>query len=492
MRKTAATEMKPSPAGMDPGRWARPAGYRDVLRLALPLVVSTGSWSVQHFVDRMFLCWYAPEAMAAALPAGILAFTLISFFLGTATYVNTFVAQYTGAGRKHRVGPSVWQGVYFSLIAGLLLTLLAPFAGWAFRLVGHDAAIQGMERVYFRILILGSGFTILNGAVSSFFTGLGRNWPVMWVNVGVTCVNLLLDYVLIFGRWGFPAWGIAGAAWATIIANGTGAAAFALLFLSGRNQRDYATRSGWRFQRDLFGRLMRFGLPSGAQFMLDVLAFTIFVLIVGRIGTVELAATNVAFQINTLAFMPMIGFGIATSTLVGQWLGSGRPDLAARATWSSFHLTFGYMTTIAVLYVAVPSIFIEPFAAGADAAAFSEVRPLAVTILYFVAAYSVFDTMNVIFASALKGAGDTRFVMCLSVGLGWCLMVLPTWFLCEHGSGGIYTAWTFLSLYVITVGFGFLLRFLQGKWMEMRVTERPSVPAVPSIIPETPTTEIDL
>jgi len=472
--------------------WARPAGYRDVLRLAVPLVLSTSSWSIQHFVDRMFLCWYSPAAMAAALPAGFLAFTIISFFMGTASYANTFVAQYEGSGQPRRIGPSIWQAVYFAVATGLVLPVFCPFAGAIFRVVGHEPLVQELETRYFRIMMAGAIFTIYTNAVSSFFTGLGRNWPVMWVNAGVTAVNVVLDYAMIFGHWGFPEWGISGAAWATIIANATGAVAFSVLVFAGRHEKRYATRSGRRFNRALFARMMRFGVPSGVQFMLDIMAFTFFVFIVGRIGTRELAATNLAFQINSLAFLPMIGFGIATTTMVGQWLGSDRPDLASRATWASFHMTFVYMTTIAALYVAAPSWFIAPFAAGTDPATFDEVSRLATVILNFVAVYCVFDTMNVIFASALKGAGDTRFVMYGSVGLAWAIMVIPTWVVCERGGSGIYSAWTFLSAYVIVLGFGFLFRFLQGRWRTMRVIERPAVAAVPLTMPEAPTSEVDL
>jgi MATE family multidrug resistance protein len=150
------------------------------------------------------------------------------------------------------------------------------------------------------------------------------------------------------------------------------------------------------------------------------------------------------------------------------------------------------MASIALCYVLVPSVFIDPFAAKADPGAFEEVRTLATTILCFVAVYSVFDTMNIIFASALKGAGDTRFVMLASVGLAWALMVIPTWVACELGTGGIFAAWTFLSLYVIVVGFAFLGRFLHGKWRSMRVIEEPPHAAIPPTLPEAPTSEIDM
>ena len=473
--------------------WSRPAGFRQVLIMAIPLILSTGSLTVQHFVDRMFLCWYSPETMAAALPAGMFSFTLISFFIGTAAYSNTFVAQYFGASRLDRVGPSVWQAIYFSVAAGILLPMAIPFSGMFFDWAGHESGVRTLEVKYFNIVMIMAFFPVYNSAISGFFTGQGRNWPVMWINIFITIVNLLLDYGMIFGNWGFAEKGIEGAAWATNIANASGAVIFTCLYIRPKNQKHYATRSGWRWDRELFSRLLRFGAPSGFQFILDMLAFTAFVFIVGRIGTIELAATNVAFQINMLAFLPMIGLSIAVSTLVGQYLGADNPDLAARATWSAFVLTFAYMAFFAVLYVTIPDLFIDPFAAKADPANFAQVRKIAIMILYFVAAYSIFDTMNLIFSSALKGAGDTRFVMLCSLGLGWTIMVIPTWILCDRGNGGILTAWTLLSVFVVVLGFCFLYRFMKGKWRSMRVIESPTPhAAVPVNLPEVPTTEVDL
>jgi len=469
-----------------PSLWSRPAGYGDVMTIAFPLILSTGSWSVQHFIDRMFLCWYAPEAMAAASMGGSAAYTILCFFSGTISYVNTFVAQYHGAGQRHRIGPVVWQGIYLSAAVGLVLPAFILFSGPMFRLLGHSPELQPLEKTFFNITMAGVFFNLYNGALSSFFTGRGRIWPTTWVTVGIVVVNLVLDYALIFGNWGMPEMGIAGAAWATVTANAAGSIAYTILVFQPANRARFALDSGWRFDPGLMIRLFRFGAPNGAQFFMDMLSFTFFLLFVGGIGETEGEATVLAFQVNTVAFMPMIGFGIAASTLVGQSLGRNQPDLAARATWSAFHLTFVYMTTVAVLYVVAPSWFIYPFAVKADPEKMKAIYPIAVNVLYFIAVYSVFDTMNLVFAGALKGAGDTLFVMLMSWGLTVMTVIVPILVTCVYFHGGLYTAWTFFSLYVILLGFGFLFRFLQGKWRTMRVIEAPP-PALPPLLPEAPT-----
>ena len=163
-------------------RWQTPGGYREVLFMAVPLILSTGAWSVLHFVDRMFLTWYSPEAIAAAMPAGILNFTIMSLFIGTAGYVNTFVAQYHGSEKFERIGPSLWQGIYISLAGGLFLVLLSPFSASIFRFIGHAPEVREQEIIYFRILCLGATPPIMAAALAGFFSGRGESWPIMWVN----------------------------------------------------------------------------------------------------------------------------------------------------------------------------------------------------------------------------------------------------------------------------------------------------------------------
>ena len=453
-------------------RWKSEGGYREVLVVAIPLILSTATWSVQHFVDRMFLTWYSPEAIAAAMPAGMLNFSMVSIFMGTAGYVTTFVAQYYGARQFHRIGPALWQGVYVSLLGGLAIVCAIPFAEPVFRLVGHSPLVQQNEVEYFRILCLGGGAYAASYALSGFFSGRGKTWPVLWVNVATTVVNLVLDYALIFGHWGFPELGIRGAGIATVAAGVFSLLMFLVLLSSGSNNDTFHTIKGWRLEKDLFVRLLRYGFPSGVQFFLEMAGFTAFVLLVGRLGIASLAATNIAFNINTLAFMPMIGCGIAVSVLVGQYLGGDKPDRAQSVVYSGFHLTLVYMISIAAAYVLVPDVFVAPFALRADPGGFSEIYGYSIILLRFVAVYSVFDTMNIIFCSAIKGAGDTRYVMLVTVILSVFVFVLPVYLVVVVFEFGLMIAWVFATAYITLLGFIFYVRFLGGKWKTMRVIER--------------------
>ncbi|MGA2915766.1 MAG: MATE family efflux transporter [Sedimentisphaerales bacterium] len=465
-------------------------GPREVLKIAFPLILSTSAYTLQLFVDRVFLMWYDRDAMSAAFQGGMLNFVFFSFFLGTATYANTFVSQYDGANMKKRIGPAVWQSVYFSIFAGLIMASIAFFSRQIIALVGHPPKIAGFELIYFKILLIGSMSGLVNASLSCFLTGRGKTWTVFWVDISGTIVNIVLDYVMIFGKFGFPEWGVGGAAIATVISNTTGCVIYFIIFLLSENRKNFGTAI-FKPDTKLFGGLMKFGLPSGMQFMLDILGFTIFVIFIGRIDPVSFAASSMALNINTLAFMPMIGFGMATTVLVGRALGADKPQIAQKATISAAYITFAYMTVVAVGYWFLPQVFMIPYKLQASAEQFEALKPIVARLLCFVAFYSLFDTGNIIFAGALKGAGDTRFVMWISIFCNWLLMVVPSWasvtFL--QGRARLYGAWLGLTSYVCVLAILFFLRFLAGKWKTMRVIEK--APVLPGKVQTLPTAGIE-
>lgn len=190
--------------------WRRRCGGREVLALALPLVVATCFWTVMNFTDRMFLLWHSDAAMAAALPAGLMHFTLLCFPFGLVTYLSTFVAQYFGAGRPERIGRIIWQGVWVAIVACPLILATIPLAPGIFRAVGHGPEVAALEVAYYQVLAWGAGGALLSAVCSAFFTGLGRTRVVMVVDASAAVLNVVLDYAWIFGRFGFPAWGRAG------------------------------------------------------------------------------------------------------------------------------------------------------------------------------------------------------------------------------------------------------------------------------------------
>jgi len=450
--------------------WSQTNGYRDVLGIGLPLVVSMGSSTVMHFTDRVFLSNYSLDAIAAAMPAGISSFLFLCFFLGMAGYVNVFIAQYTGAVQPRQVAASLWQGIYFSFFASLILASLYFLAEPIFAASGHPPEVSRLEVIYFQILTLGSGFSVLGVALSCFFSGRGRTRPVMVVNLLGAGLNIPLDYALINGVWFFPEWGIAGAGLATVISWAVLAGLFALLIFRRENRLKFGLWQERAFNPELFGRLLRFGLPGGLQFFLDILSFSMFVFLVGRLGKVDLAATNIVFTINHLAFLPMVGFSIGLSTLVGQAMGRSLPIQAQEATKSCLHIAFAYMLLVALLFVLAPEMLLTLFRPrNLNPAQFAPIMASGVVLLRFVALYSLFDAFGLIYVGALKGAGDVYFLM-WAIGItSLLLMVLPVYLGILYFGFGLYLSFACVTVYVAVLGFLLWGRYRRGKWRSMRV-----------------------
>jgi MATE family multidrug resistance protein len=271
--------------------------------------------------------------------------------------------------------------------------------------------------------------------------------------------------------------GLAGAAWSTVVGMWLKAAVYASLPLQRKYHLQFGTIAGIRFDGELLRRILYFGWPSGLQFLLDVTGFTIFIFVLNGLGDVAKQATSLAFSISSLAFMPIYGLHIATSVLVGERLGENRDDLAARATLTTMQVSWAYMAVISLLYAIVPGIFVSGFFLGAAGSTADQiaVQELAATLLLFVAAYNLLDATQMIFVGALKGAGDTQFLLRVSLVLA-VLLATFSYLSVEVWELDVFGAWTLVVLWCLIAATAYAVRFWQGKWRRMRVIE----PAGPS------------
>ena len=437
-----------------------------------------GSITLMQFTDRIFLANYSVDAIAAALPAGIASFTAIAFFMGVANYTNAFVAQYTGARAFRQVGSALWQGIYFSIFASALLASLYLVSDKLFDLIGHSPDIRALEVTYFNILTLGAGLSVLGSAMACFYTGRGLTWTVMLVYMAGATINIPLDYCLINGVGPFPELGILGAGIATVTSSAIIVTILGLLIFGPSNRARFGTWVSRTLDKELFGRLMRYGLPSGIQFFLEIFGITFFIQMLGRLGDLELAASNIVLSIETLSFLPMVGFHIGNATLVGQAIGRGRPEDGVYSTTSALHITVIYMMLVAAVFVFYPRPLLFLFKAGHQTPAqYAEIMDIGVILMRFVAVFCFFDALNLVYSGAIKGAGDTRFIMWTIAALSLGVMIAPVYLAVQVMGAGLYTAWTLATIYISALGLAFMLRYRQGKWKKMRVIEAQPVVA---------------
>ena len=296
---------------------------------------------------------------------------------------------------------------------------------------------------------------------------------VLAVNVVAISVNIICDYALIFGHWGLPELGNRpGRRGPPISAWWSRRCVLRCCFWGARYRSEYATLRGWKPDLKLLLRLLRYGGPNGVNFMLDIMAFTFFLFIVGRLGPIPLAATNLAFHINSLAFMPLIGCSIAVSTMVGQRLGREQPEAAEYCTWSGFHLAMLYMGDDVCGLCLGAGVFLGTFWRG-------EGRRLCGR------------ASNRRGLAALRGS--ILHLRCRLYGLRgdperrgrhpFCHVDFDLAGLGDHGcgrlfaaltyfDGGLYLIWSFGCAYICVLGVALYLRFRTGRWKSMRVIER--------------------
>ena len=442
-----------------------------ILRLAGPLILSVTGGLIMQLIDGLFLARYSPEAIAAVGPAGMLAYTLGSLFAGVTGYTTTLVAQYIGAGQPRRIGPAVWQGIRFGFWAGLLLLAAAPAGRYLFRWAGHTPLVCAYEARYFAILCLGAPAGLVGIALSGFFTGRGENRTVMYVQITGLLINAVLAYGLIFGRLGLPEWGIAGAATATVTAQSIVTLCFMALFLRSPHRAAFDTWMGRRANRDMMWRLVRFGLPNGFRITAEMLAWTVFLFFVGRLGTTELAATSIAWRINGIAFFPVIGLSEAIRTLVGQSQGRRTPETSAHITRQGVLVSEVWMVATAAVFLLFPRELYHVFQGSASdpAAPFAVIADQGVILLRFVAAYCLVDTLNIVTVGSLLAAGDARWTF-------WASLAAHALFIASLLAAdllrlGLYAEWAVATAFVMGVGLMWLLRFRGGAWKHIQVIE---------------------
>jgi len=467
--------------GQEPGSgwWTRPCGGFEVMWYAVPLIISAGSMSFMNFTDRIILYVISPTAMSASMQGGLLFWTLVSLPMSVAAYTNTFVSQYNGSGNYHRIGPVVWHGIGFGLLAMPFLLLMEPLGEIVFRFFGHSDNLRAMECSYFRLVLLGSGAVIASEAAASFFYGRGKMKVVMSVNIFCVLLNIYLTLCLVFGLFWFPRWELEGAAITTALTQWIRLAIFiGLMIRTDLKKNRYGLFSGPKLDFPLLKRLMYFGSGSGVHIFLDTLCFSLFIFLIGRLGNAACDATTIAFTLNTFTFLPIVGTGIAVATIVGNQLGNNRPDLAERAVNTVIAIGVVYVSMFGIGFLFFPNLFLSWFVSNLDTETFGQTQAFATHLLRFIAFFLAFDALGIIYSSAIKGAGDTKFVFLVTL---WLAPFAPL--LCYVGIQffglGLYWCWIVLTLWVLVTGVIFFLRFRQGHWKKMRVIEKELCQAEP-------------
>jgi multidrug resistance protein, MATE family len=441
---------------------------RTLLAIALPMVVSQGAFAVMIFTDRYFMSQIDPTHMAASLGGGVAFFFSLCFFLGVISYANALVAQYRGAEEPGKCSRVVTQGLIVSLLCQPLLVVVAVYVLDLFAAMGHDAEMLVLESSYFSILMLGSLITLWKACLSSYFAGIGRTRVVMVCDVAGLLLNVPLCWAMAFGHLGFPAMGIDGAAWSTVLSSVFSLVLFAVYYLARQNRLAFLVMESFRIDVPVMRRYLRLGLPSGVELFLNVAAFNLFLLMFQSYGVTEGAAAAIVFNWDILSFVPMLGLNIGIVSLIGHSVGARSMEKTNEVISAGFVIAISYSFLLALLYIFFRYPLVDVFAPPQGD--FSEIRSLAAFMMIGLCCYTVADAIIQVSGGVLRGAGDTQWVMYSSTALHWLMLVIQ-YLVIRVWEFGREASWLVFCAMILAIAMVFLLRLWSGKWRDAKALD---------------------
>ena len=448
-----------------------PTSLKYMLKLAAPMVETTISFTVMQFVDRFMVSRLGTDALAAILPAGFVSFLPGGFAIGAITSLNTFVSQSLGRGDKEGCSNYFWQAVYMGLVYfAAVVVIMWPTAPWIFRAMGHPPAVVAMEVIYLRIMLYAHILAVINWSCGQFFMGIHRPIITMCASLCGQVVNVAANYVLIFGKFGFPTMGIAGAGWGTFIGMTVAGCINIFVFLGPGINSVFYSRRTIRIQTGKMLDLLRVGLPSGFALTINVALWGVILSgLIGRFGREALAASSATLSYTSLTVMPVVGISLALTAAVGKVIGLGRKDLAMKQTDLCLKIALVYMGFVGICFC----VFRRNLMAFLSAD--DKVIATGINIIVCAAVYQIFHAARIIYGSPLRGAGDTVWLAVISA-VGAVLILgfggfLTTIFFPSLGALG---PWIAATLSVVVVGLANRWRFKSNSWMHIDLFKRRS------------------
>ena len=435
----------------------------ELARIALPMVVSQGTFAVMIFTDRYFMSQIDSVHMAAALGGGVAAFFSFCFFTGLLSYANALTAQYLGAGELAKCSKVVTQGIVITIMCSPFLVIITYFVSGIFENVGHDPIQVDLEKTYYVILMLGVIITLTKTCLSSYFAGIGRTRVVMICDVCGLLFNVPLCYVMVFGKIGLPALGIVGAGVSTIIASLFACILFIVFYLRREHRDKFSVMSSFQIDWGVLRRFWRLGFPSGLELFLNVAAFNLFLLMFQGYGIVEGASAAIVFNWDLLSFVPMIGLNIGVISLIGRFVGANDMARTDEVMSAGFFLGIVYSAILAVLYITFRFPLVEVF--SPPEGDFSEIRDLSAFMMIGLSSYVIADAMIIITGGVLRGAGDTRWLMYASVGLHWAMLIAQYYVILVWEFGPRVSWLTFCAM-IFAIAIVYIWRLQNGVWRD--------------------------
>jgi MATE family multidrug resistance protein len=408
---------------------------RAMWRLALPVAAVQLGIMGMGVADTIMVGHVSPAALAATALGNLYFFVAGIFGQGTLMALDPVIAQAVGARDENAIARAVQRGLVLAL--ALTIVTVAAFVpvAWVLSLLRQPAEVVPDAAAYVRVAIPGVfpfyAFVVLRQSLQA----MGRVAPVLWTVVAANALNVGLNWVFIYGNLGSPALGVAGASLATSI--GRWAMAITLLVLSGRELRHHLRP--WRKETSEvrpLARMLHLGAPIGAQYLLEYGAFAAAALLMGVLGTTQMAAHQIAINLASFTFMVPLGVSTATAVLVGQAIGAGDEARARRSAVAGIALGTAFMVLSAAAFRLFPEALARAYTGDATVIA------LAAALIPIAGVFQIFDGVQAVAAGVLRGIGDTHAPAVINV-VGFWLIGLPvSWLVAfRYGSGAVGLWW---------------------------------------------------
>ena len=433
---------------------------RQIALLAAPLVLQNLSQTLLGVVDTWFVSRISTEALAAVGLSSVIFFAVVMLFRGTANSTVVFVGRAHGGGEPERIGAVVWRSLNMVAWLSLPVFALPPLFGMLMAVAApaDSPLVWELGTSYLSIRAFEIPLVMFSAVVWGFLVGRGNSRAPMilaWITV---LSNIFLDWVLVLGNLGAPALGVAGAAYATVMANGINAVLSAAILWSTSSRREFDTgRARLASWQDL-KTVLQVGLPMGLGDFIEIASFSVFFALLARLGTDILAANQIALQFLSISFTFGIAVSMATSSLVSQSLGAKQPEVAENVTYRAVGLAMLGMGMIGLSYLIAPVQLMRIFSQEPSVIA------AGVFVMRLIAFYQIFDALGLVMAGALNGAGDTTFTMVARSLMAWGLFIPLVWLLIYKFEQGLAGAWVGALLYLGGLAFVYFLRFRSGHW----------------------------
>ncbi len=443
-------------------------GLKEMLIIALPIIVSQSCDTLMVFTDRLFMSKLGAVQMNAVMSGGLSIYMMICFFTGIIGFSTALVGQYLGANRKEMCSITAAQSFVLAIIAYPVVLLLKPLVYKLFNIMGLSPEQMVYQSVYFNIMVYGTIIGLLRSVLTSYFSGIGKTRIIMVSMLITMVVNVVVNYIIIFGRLGFPEMGIRGAAYGTLIGGFTGLLVLFVAYLKKQNLEEFHIKQSWKWRPDVMKKLLWFGTPPGVEQLLCIIAFNSIVLIFQSHSAVSAIAASITFSWDMVSYVPLMGIEIAVTSLVGRYMGARRLDLAEKSAMSGIKIGLIFSIIVFILFLGFPGLLVDVFKPKQFDPVFADARSLSIIMIRLATIYVTIEASIVVFIGVLRGAGDTFFAMIVSTTMHWMMAIgifvsLRYLNISTQGAWGIAVGTFFL------MGIVFYLRYKSGKWKEIEL-----------------------